>query len=51
MPIKILNLDLPKGAAEPELMFNNLNGMACGRFIEQKLMLSSSFMCHQIYNC
>jgi hypothetical protein len=47
----VMYLVTPKAAAKQELSFNKLASEAWGRFVEQKLTLSSSFMCDQIYNC
>jgi hypothetical protein len=50
-----MNMVTPKVGAKHELLFNELAyGQALessGRFIEKKLMLSSSFRCYQIHNC
>jgi hypothetical protein len=41
----------PKAAAKHELLFNKLASGFSPRFVEQKLLLSSSLSCYQIHNC
>ncbi len=45
----VVNLVRPKTAAKQELLFNKLASGLRGQFVEQKLMLSSSFRRDQIY--
>ncbi len=45
----VVNLVTPKATAKQELLFNKLASGLRGQFVEQKLMLSSSFRRDQIY--
>ncbi len=44
-----VNFVTPKATAKQELLFNKLASGLRGQFVEQKLMLSSSFRRDQIY--
>ncbi len=45
----IMNLVTPKAGAKRELLFNKPASRLRGPFVKQKVMLSSSFWCEQIY--
>jgi hypothetical protein len=49
--VTAMNLVAPKAGAKGELLFNKLASGLRGAFVEQKLMLSSSFRCDLICNC